>query len=270
MENYNSNERNRVSNQTLDGSNLNFSNLSNGIEENEIDLNERSNYAKGGIFMSGSSHMVSDLSTHFHGASRTISDFPSGVTISDLIPSESPSNNSRSSLQTQNLWNAATVSFSQSTNFRRPSRTVSDFVDGLTNTSSIPSENLSDNASNFRQMQNLWHAPTASFSHNTQFHGASSMDFVENSTHPTFFEQYTNYHGGSSSASTHQSNAFTQPSGDPVRYLREHGLWDTGRDVYFLRNNIDSQSLSHGGIIMEPGHRDDPIVIEVRILQYLM
>ncbi|XP_049391625.1 probable E3 ubiquitin-protein ligase HIP1 [Solanum stenotomum] len=88
------------------------------------------------------------------------------------------------------------------------------------------------------------------------------MDFVENSTHPTFFEQYTNYHGGSSSASTHQSNAFTLPSGDPVRYLREHGLWDIGRDVYFLRNNIDSQSLSHGGIIMEPGHRDDPIVIE--------
>ncbi|KAK6791333.1 hypothetical protein RDI58_010414 [Solanum bulbocastanum] len=61
MENYNSNERNRVSNQTLDGSNLNFSNLSNGIEENKIDLNERSNYARGGIFMSGTSHIVSHL-----------------------------------------------------------------------------------------------------------------------------------------------------------------------------------------------------------------
>ncbi|KAH0678936.1 hypothetical protein KY284_020021 [Solanum tuberosum] len=97
-----------------------------------------------------------------------------------------------------------------------------------------------------------------------QFHFLRVQTFMDLLVlaHPTFFEQYTNYHGGSSSASTHQSNAFTQPSGDPVRYLREHGLWDTGRDVYFLRNNIDSQSLSLGGIIMEPGHRDDPIVIE--------
>ncbi|KAK4721234.1 hypothetical protein R3W88_011467 [Solanum pinnatisectum] len=206
MENYNSNERNRVSNQTLDGSNLNFSNLSNGIEENEIDLNERSNYARGGIFI---------------------------------------------------------------TNFRGPSFTISDFVDGVTNTSSIPSENLSDNARNSRQMKNLWQAPTTSFYYNTHFHGASSMDFLENSTHSTFFEQHTNYHGGSSSASTNQSSAFIHPSDDQVRYLREHGLEDTGRDVYFLRHNIDSQSPSlvssesvASGIIMVPGHRDDSIIIE--------
>ncbi|WMV24206.1 hypothetical protein MTR67_017591, partial [Solanum verrucosum] len=49
---------------------------------------------------------------------------------------------------------------------------------------------------------------------------------------------------------------------DPVRYLRENGLGDTGRDVHLLRNNIDPQSLFLGGIIMELSHRDDPVVIE--------
>lgn len=128
--------------------------------------------------------------------------------------------------------NSPTVSFSDNTNFRGSSHTVSDFVDGLTNTSPIPSKNLSDNASNTLQVQNLWYAPTASFSHNTHFHGASSMDFVENITHPTFFEKHTNYHSGSSSVSTHQSNAFIQPSSDPVKYLREYELWNTGRCLF--------------------------------------
>lgn len=101
-----------------------------------------------------------------------MSNFPSGVTISDLIPSKTPSNNARRSLQTQNLSNAPIVLFYQNTNFHGPSRTVSDFVDGVTNTSFIPSENLSDDARNSHQIQNLWYAPTTSFYHNTHFHGA--------------------------------------------------------------------------------------------------
>lgn len=67
------------------------------------------------------------------------------------------------------------------------------------------------------------------------------MDFVENFTHQAFFEQNTNFGGGSSSTSRSQSNALIQPSGDPVRNLREH---EFGIHVCFLRNNIDPQSSS--------------------------
>ncbi|XP_015170377.1 uncharacterized protein [Solanum tuberosum] len=88
------------------------------------------------------------------------------------------------------------------------------------------------------------------------------MEFVENSTRQTFFEQHTTFGGGSSSTSRNQYNAFIQPSGGPVRYLREHESGDTGRHVNFLRNNIDPQSSSLGDSIREVGHRDDPIVIE--------
>ncbi|KAG5609925.1 hypothetical protein H5410_021206 [Solanum commersonii] len=106
------------------------------------------------------------------------------------------------------------------------------------------------------------------------------MEFVENSTHQTFLEQHTTFGGGSSSTSRNQSNAFIQPSGGPVRYLREHESGDTRRHVNFLRNNIDPQSSSlvigesvaisflsyhdcGGDSIREVDHRDDPIVIKV-------
>jgi len=83
MGKYNSNERNRVFNQTLNDINLNLSYLLDCIEENQIDLNEWSNYARGGVSMSGTSHMVSDL--------------VSGVKNIDLISSERLPNNTISS-----------------------------------------------------------------------------------------------------------------------------------------------------------------------------
>ncbi|KAG5614654.1 hypothetical protein H5410_014478 [Solanum commersonii] len=84
--------------------------------------------------------------TNFHGASRTISDFVSGVTNPGLIPSKSLQNNGRSPLQTQNLWPPTTTSFSQSTHFYGTSRTLSDIVSGVTNTSLTPSKSIPNNA----------------------------------------------------------------------------------------------------------------------------
>ncbi|KAK6791346.1 hypothetical protein RDI58_010427 [Solanum bulbocastanum] len=71
----------------MNDSNLNLSYPPDFIEDNSIDLNEWSNYAKGGIFMSGTSH----LSLHFHGASRTVSDFITDVTNTNLISSKKSS-----------------------------------------------------------------------------------------------------------------------------------------------------------------------------------
>ncbi|KAG5609926.1 hypothetical protein H5410_021207 [Solanum commersonii] len=173
MGKYNSNERNRIFNQTLNDIKLNLSYLPDCIEENQIDVNEWSNYARGGISMSGTSHIVSDLNTHFHGVSHTISDLTSGVTNTDSIPSENLSNNVRCSLQTQILWHDPTTLFSQSLHFHGTSHTVSDFVTGVTNTDLISSKNRPNNARSSPQIQNLWNAPTVSFSHSTNSHGPS-------------------------------------------------------------------------------------------------
>ncbi|TMW98699.1 hypothetical protein EJD97_003619 [Solanum chilense] len=95
------------------------------------------------------------------------------------------------------------------------------------------------------------------------------MALQENSTHVTFIEQHRGFHGGSSSASTNQSNAFIHPSRDPARYFGENGLWDRGNDVNFLRNIIDPSLLSlgigesvAGGSCRDPGHRDNPIIMK--------
>uniref|UniRef100_M1DCG7 Uncharacterized protein n=1 Tax=Solanum tuberosum TaxID=4113 RepID=M1DCG7_SOLTU len=248
MGKYNSNERNRVFNQTLNDINLNLSYLLDCIEENQIDLNEWSNYARGGVSMSGTSHMVSDLSTHFHGVSHTISDFTSGVTNTDSIQSESLSNNGRSPLQTQNLWHAPTTLFSQSLHFHGASRTVSDLVTGVTNTDLISSKNRPNNVRSSPQMQNLWNAPTVSFSHSTNFHGPSRTvsDFVEGVTNVDCI-----------SSDNRPNNARSSP--------QTQNLWNTPAVSFSHRTNIHGPSRT-GDSIREVGHRDDPIVIEVSIL----
>lgn len=45
------------------------------------------------------------------------------------------------------------------------------------------------------------------------------MALQENSKHPMFIKENRGFHGGSSSASTNQSNAFIHPFGGPNRYF---------------------------------------------------
>ncbi|XP_015068633.1 E3 ubiquitin-protein ligase BIG BROTHER [Solanum pennellii] len=154
------------------------------------------------------------------------------------------------------------------TYFHGNSRTLSDFVSGVTKTDLIPARIFPNNAGSYLQMQNLWHASTTSFSHSRQFQGASNMAFLENSTHRTFIEKHRGFHGGSSSASRNQSNAFIHPFGGPAGYFGENGLWNRGNDANFLRNIIDPPpslligKTITGGRSRDPGHRDNPIVIE--------
>ncbi|KAG5609924.1 hypothetical protein H5410_021205 [Solanum commersonii] len=221
MGKYNSNERNRVFNQTLNDINLNLSYLLDCIEENQIDLNEWSNYARGGVSMSGTSHM----STHLHGVSHTVSDFTSGVTNTDSVQSESLSNNGRSSLQTQNLWRAPTTLFSQSLHFHGASRTMSDLVTGVTNTDLISSKNRPNKAISSPQMQNLWNAPTVSFSHSTNFHGPSRTmsDFVVGITNVDLI-----------SSDNRPNNARSSP--------QTKNLWNTPTVSFSHRTNIHGPS----------------------------
>lgn len=103
---------------------------SNVIEKNEIDLNKRSNYASGSIFMPGTSHMAS----------------VSGVKYIGLMPSQSFPNNSRRSFKMENIWHAPTTLFLQSTHFHEPSRTISDFPSDVTINYLIPFESPSTSA----------------------------------------------------------------------------------------------------------------------------
>ncbi|KAK6791335.1 hypothetical protein RDI58_010416 [Solanum bulbocastanum] len=300
MGKYNSNERNRVFNQTLNDINLNLSYLLDCIDENQIDLNELSNYARGGISMFGTSHMVSDLSTHFHGISHTLSAFISGVTNTDSTPSESLSNNGRRSLQTQKLWHAPTTLFSHSLHFHGASRTVSDFVTDVTNTDLISSKNRPNNASSSPQTQNLWNAPTISFSHSTNFHGPSRTlsDFVEGVTNvdlissdnrpnnsrsspqmqnlwnapPVSFSHRTNFHGPSRIVSdfvggvTNIDLISSENHSSTARISPQmQNLWNAPIVSFPHSTNFHGPSLT-GENIKEVGHRDDPIVIEVSIL----
>lgn len=61
-----------------------------------------------------------------------------------------------------------------------------------------------------------------------------------------FIKQNRGFHGGSSSASTNQSNAFIHPFGGPNRYFWENGIRDRGNDANFLRNIIDTPPHSLG------------------------